>query len=615
MCGIAGFAGRGDATDLQRMTDAMVHRGPDGEGQFADLEARCFLGHRRLAVVDLSDGAQPMSTADGDLVVSYNGEIYNHLELRRHLESAGHRFTTDHSDTEVLLHGYRAWGPNLVERLNGMWAFALYDRRARTLFLSRDRFGQKPVYYAQRRGLFAFASELTGLLAHGALEAGLSTTGLQKYFAYGFVPAPHTIAEGVHKLPAGHTLTVDLASMDAKLRCYWRYRIEPWRRGTDRELAEELRHHLAAAVKRRLMADVPLGVFLSGGLDSSLVTALAVEAQGAQQTPTFSIAVDRPTFDESHHAAVVARHLGTPHHVHRVTLARALSELPDVVERLDEPLGDSSLYPTWTVCAGARKRVTVALGGDGADELFAGYAPFKALLPGRVYSRLVPNRVHKRIRSAVGRLPTRHGYMSLDFKLKRALSGMGRPRSLWAPSWMGPLDAGEVSELLRVPVAAEELYAESIAAWERCPSTDPVDRLTTWFVDVYLADDILCKVDRASMMSSLEVRSPFLDIELVDFVRTLPARARLRRGHQTKAVLREVAEGLLPPSVSKRSKQGFALPVGPWLHDGSLSLQPPAPPLSEAAVGRRSRAHTRGVRDERLFLYALWVLQRYQGAA
>jgi len=604
MCGIAGFLGSGDRQDLQAMTARLAHRGPDAEGFFADEAAGVFLGHRRLSIIDLGGGAQPMVSADGNLIVVFNGEIYNHEELRAELVAKGHVFVTDHSDTEVLLHGWREWGESLVGRLNGMWAFAIRDNKAKRLFLSRDRFGKKPLYYFQNKGTFAFASELTSLLCHPLAPRNESEIARVKFLALGLIPAPYTAIEGIWKLPAGHNLSVDAAGL--KVSRYWRYRLEPTEPcRNDEELAEELRDLLLRATKRRLMADVPLGIFLSGGIDSSLIATLAARELGGGSLQTFTIGFSEPTFDESAPARRMAEFLGTEHRQEMLSLDAAVDVLPRILDNLDEPQGDSSLLPTWLLCRFARRHVTVALGGDGGDELFAGYDPFRALKLAGIYSNLVPRPLHEALRLLAARLPVSHKNISLDFKIKRTLRGLSHPPELWNPVWMGALEPDELARATESRFSIEEIYGEAINAWEECASDAPVDRALQFFTEIYLQDGILAKADRASMMNSLEVRSPFLDIEVADFARKLPSRFKLRGG-TTKFLLKFAAGPLLPPDIVGRRKKGFGSPIGPWLRSGRIAPAPASDFLRE-----RMDSHISGKSDERLHLWCEYVWQQW----
>ena len=611
MCGIAGFVGAGDRETLARMTARLAHRGPDDSGLWSD--GAVFLGHRRLSIVDLAGGHQPMATADGDLILIFNGEIYNHAELRAELKARGHLFQTDHSDSEVLLHGYREWGADLPNRLNGMWAFALHDRKNGKLFCSRDRFGKKPFYYSAGPAHFIFGSELTALLQHPRVRPNVSKRALQKYFAYGYIPAPLSIYENVFKLPGGCSLELDTKTLACRVQRYWDLVLEPFEKipaNPEEEWGEQIRELLDRAVQRRLISDVPLGVFLSGGVDSSAVTALASRHLPKGELKTFSIGFDEKSFDESEYARRVADLFGTDHHMEKLSLDRAHTLLDECLARLDEPLGDSSLLPTYLLNRFTRQHVTVALGGDGGDELFAGYDPFRALDRARLYQSVFPRPIHRGIRALVERLPVSHANMSLDFKIKRTLRGLSYEPRLWLPVWMGSLDPVEISELFDGPVDLEDLYSEAIQSWEACPQTDLVDKTLQFYAKLYLQDDIMVKVDRASMMHGLEVRAPFLDIEFVDFARRIPSNYKLRGG-VTKYILKKALEPLLPDDILHRSKKGFGSPIGPWFKNGTLRIDQPAHPFLNAAfVRRKVDAHLSGASDERAFLWNVHVLNR-----
>ena len=606
MCGIAGFLGTGDRGDLEAMTARLAHRGPDAEGFFIDSGHGLHLGHRRLSILDLGGGGQPMSSADGRTVVVFNGEIYNHAELRVQLAGRGHQFLTDHSDTEVLLHGWREWGEELPGHLNGMWAFAIWDLDRQSLFLSRDRFGKKPLYYFQRAGTFGFSSELTSLLLHPAAPRNVSELARVKFFAHALIPAPWSAIDGIWKLPAAHNLVVEENGSACRVSRYWRYVIEPVEpSSTDAELAEELREVVRRATRRRLMADVPLGIFLSGGIDSSFIAALAAREIDGPSLSTFTIGFTEPSFDESAPAKLMAGHLKTSHHEQILDLDAALDSLPRIFDMLDEPQGDGSLLPTWLLSRFARSKVTVALGGDGGDELFAGYDPFRALRLAGLYSRVVPRPVHEGLRMLAGFLPVSHANISMDFKIKRTLRGLSHHARLWNPVWLGALEPSELERLTGSRFDIEEIYGEAIHAWETCHNDDPVDRTLQFYTEIYLQDGILLKADRASMMNSLEVRSPFLDIEVADFARKLPHRFKLR-GNTTKYLLKLAAEPLLPEKIVRRKKKGFGSPVGKWLRTGRIAPQP-----ANDLVREKLARHMRGRSDERLFLWCEYVWQEW----
>ncbi|MFZ4777162.1 MAG: asparagine synthase (glutamine-hydrolyzing) [Terrimicrobiaceae bacterium] len=606
MCGIAGFLGTGDRGDLEAMTARLAYRGPDAEGFFIEPGRGIYLGHRRLSIVDLGGGAQPMSSEDGRIVVVFNGEIYNHAELRKELAGKGHCFLTDHSDTEVLLHGWREWGEELVGRLNGMWAFAIWDREQKRLFLSRDRFGKKPLYYFQRPGVFAFASELTALLKHPQAPRNLSERARVKFLAHALIPAPWSAVDGIWKLPAAHNLVVEEKGSACRVSRYWRYVIEPRETSaTDEELAAELRGCVLRATQRRLMADVPLGIFLSGGVDSSFIAALAAGEVGGPALSTFTIGFTEPSFDESGPARQIASYLKTTHHEQILDLDAAVALLPGIFDLLDEPQGDSSLLPTWLLSRFARTKVTVALGGDGGDELFAGYDPFRALRLAGLYSRIIPKPVHEGLRMLAGFLPVSHANISMDFKIKRTLRGLSHPARLWNPVWLGALEPAELERMTGGRFEIEDIYSEAIEAWEGCQNDDPVDRTLQFYTEIYLQDGILQKADRASMMNSLEVRSPLLDLEVADFARRLPHRFKLR-GNTTKYLLKLAAKPLLPEEVLQRKKKGFGSPVGKWLGTGRI-----APRVTGGMLGEKLSNHLIGRADERLYLWCEYVWQEW----
>ena len=612
MCGVAGFVGNGTADTLRAMLDALVHRGPDGEGAYEDSQLPVWLGHRRLAIIDIAGGRQPMWNEDGTIGVIYNGEIYNHAELRRELIARGHVFATDHSDTEVLVHGYEEWGSELPERLNGMFAFAILNRRRRRLFLARDRFGEKPLYYARQPGLFAFASELHALARHSGFIARLRPRAVQKFLAYGFLPAPHTPWEGAYKLPGGSHLTYDIDTGELRTSRYWHFSLEPdeaFVRRPEAALAEELRALLFQAVRRRLISDVPLGLFLSGGIDSSAVLAGAVAERRGAPLRTFTIGFNEPSFDESGDAASVARAFSTNHAMERVDLAMARNLIPDLLVRIGEPIGDASVLPTYLLSRFTRRSVTVALSGDGGDELFAGYDPFKALAPSRLYQRLVPRGLHRGLQRLADLLPISTYNMSLDFKLRRALLGLSYGPCLWNPVWLSPVDPQFMREICAEPLRAEELYEEAIDMWRAGDGRDLVDRSLEFYTNFYLQDDILFKVDRAAMLNSLESRAVFLDNDLVAFCRRLPHRFKYRHGER-KYLLKRALRGIIPDEVIERRKKGFGIPLASWLR--TVPAIPPMRPLPGLRLERVARAwqdHRAGTVDHRLFLWSWLSLQ------
>jgi asparagine synthase (glutamine-hydrolysing) len=611
MCGLVGFVGEGGRAELQAMTAALAHRGPDDAGFHVEPEHALYLGFRRLAVVDIAGGHQPMWNEDASICVLFNGEIYNQAELRAELLAAGHVFKSRHSDTEVLVHGYEEWGENLPARLNGMFAFMIWDRPRRRLFAARDRFGEKPFYYAAEPRFFAFASELSALTRHEALDRTIDTRSLQKFFAYGYIPAPNALYRGTRKLPGGCSLTLNLADFKVHVRRYWRFAITADQYApADRvpELAEELRTLLDRAVERRLVGDVPLGIFLSGGIDSSAILALAARHRPAASLDSFTIGFNEHSFDESPFARQVAGAIGSRHHERILDFDTARGIAPDVLTKLDEPTGDASILPTYLLSAFARETVTVALSGDGGDELFAGYDPFAALTPALWYDRLVPRPVHLLLRHMAGKLPRSTANMSLDFKLRRTLMGLSYPPRVRMPIWMSPLDPARMGALFDEPMSMEELYSEAIEAWDHTQARNPIDRTLEFFTNFYLPDDILAKTDRASMMTSLEARAVFLDNDLADFCARLPHGYKYRRGIR-KYLLRRAVDGIVPASVLNRPKKGFGIPLARWLRQMSEPPTEQIPGLRVQWMEDRWSAARAGQEDERLLLWSWLSLQ------
>jgi asparagine synthase (glutamine-hydrolysing) len=612
MCGVVGFVGPVDHALIEGMTRRLAHRGPDGEGIWIDNELGVHLGHRRLAIIDIAGGHQPMWNEDGTVGVIFNGQIYNHIELRQELLRLGHVFRSSHSDTEVLVHGYEAWGHGLAERLNGMFAFAIVDRRARRLYLARDRFGEKPLYWSKVPGGIAFASELSALALHPHVSKSVDRRALQKFFAHGFIPAPNAILQGVYKLSAGSWITYDLTTQAITERRYWRFRVEPDESlGPDTEprLVDELRARLHNAVRRRLMSDVPLGIFLSGGVDSSTVLAFARKALPSSEIRTFTIGFTEPSYDESEYAARVAAHFDTLHLMEKLDRNQAKELVPQVLGRLDEPLADSSLIPTFLLSRFTRRHVTVALSGDGCDELFAGYDPFAALRPARIYSRIVPRVMHGAVLRLADHIPRSVRNMSLDFKIRRALLGLSYDESLWNPVWLSPMSPDLIKQAFEEPLAEEDLYSEVLEAWHASSHLSLTDRTLEFFSRFYLQEDILTKVDRAAMMNSLESRAIFLDNDLVDFARRLPSHFKYRSGKR-KYLLKRALRGMVPDFVLDRRKKGFGIPLPEWLSD----LEVPrhrnrSDGLSSVYIDRLIDAHLSKQADHRL---AIWSLIAYQ---
>ncbi len=622
MCGIAGFIGGGALPDdpgqrralLEAMTGCLAHRGPDGEGFW--LEGPAALGHRRLSVIDLAAGAQPMLDEGGRACVVFNGEIYNYRPLRAELQALGFAFTTS-SDTEVLLNAYLAWGEDCLDRLEGMFAFALWDRRERTLFAARDRYGKKPFFYTLQNGVFAFASELQALRRLPLLRFGMERSALARFLTFECCPAPESIFREVRKLPPAHCLT--LRGAELRTRPYWRLPAPEPASGPEPELARRLEELLDAAVARRLESEVPLGIFLSGGLDSSLVAALA--ARHTSRVRTFSIGFTEASYDESPYARLVAKRLGTEHHERILSARECGALLPDIVEGFDEPMSDPSIVPTHLLCALAREHVTVALGGDGGDELFGGYDVFYASRLAQLLDRL-PAFVTSRLLGPIARLlPQSSGYVNPRLAALAFLDGAQAPPWQRARRWLTPFPPALLGEVMEpapnLDLSPDAVLAPECALFESSSAGTDLGRVFETVARGYLPDYILVKVDRCSMRHSLEVRAPFLDRDLAEFVWRLPLDMKLR-GLTGKYLLRKAAQGLVPPQVLNRPKRGFLIPVAQWLRG---VLRPVAEELLDPrrlraqglfrpeAVARLMREHMDGRADHRRPLWTLLVLQ------
>jgi asparagine synthase (glutamine-hydrolysing) len=615
VCGIAGFVGPKNKMILDAMAYAIRHRGPDGEGYYYCPTNGVSFAHRRLSITDIVGGHQPMWNEDGTVCIVFNGELYNHIALRSELLRNGHVFKSDHSDTEVLIHGYEEWGADLLIRLNGMFAFCIYDQNKKRLFFARDRFGKKPLYYALLDRQLVFASELKALLVHPGVKREIDSVSLQKYFGYGFIPAPYSLYRNVSKLPGGHYMFYDLATAKAKISSYWQFRVTPdsnYAKQSEEDLALELRMLLTAAVKRRMVADVPVGVFLSGGIDSSTILACASQGEVADRVKTFSIGFREKEFDESDIARGVAKNFGSDHAEEIFGVDSVKTVADHVLDMLDEPMGDSSILPTYLLSYFARKSVTVALGGDGGDELFAGYAPFRALKAAQLYSDMLPKRVRNFIQSQVNRLPVSESYLSLDFKLKRTLQGLKYPSSVWNPVWLSPLEPEEIAELMNTPVAWDEVYADAINAWQASDAVDLLGRSIEFYGRFYLQDGVLTKVDRASMMVGLEVRAPFLDNEVVEFALRLPSNLKYHNG-TSKYLLKKAMKGSLPDDLLYRPKKGFGIPLTTWLKSWPIK-DTDLNGCNGSFVRKMIVEHHQGIRDNRLFLWNWIVLQQHLNA-
>ncbi|GGE72559.1 XrtA/PEP-CTERM system amidotransferase [Sphingomonas prati] len=575
MCGIAGIFHREtakpvDPARVRGMTDAIAHRGPDGAGVWTG--SGVGLGHRRLAIIDPTPaGAQPMLL--DHLTIVFNGEIYNFAEVRAELSLAGHRFHTD-CDTEVILHAYRKWGPACLDRFNGMFAFALHDAAENTLFLARDRFGVKPLFYATLSdGALLFASELKAILAHPLFRAVPDLTAIDDYLAYGYVPDDACIVAGVSKLPAGHHMLVRRGQPLPAPTKWYQLSFADRATGSVAALTEELDARLRDAVRSRMVADVPLGAFLSGGVDSSGVVAMMAEAS-PHAVQTCSIGFDSAGYDETRYARIVADRFATDHR-ERTVAAGDFGLIDTLVAAYDEPFADASALPTYRVCELARETVTVALSGDGADEAFAGYRRHAFHAAEERVRGLIPARLREPVFGRLGAAYPKLAWAPQVLRAKSTLQSLGQSGAEAYATAVGITSHADRHALYAPGFArslsghrAEDRY---VKAMTDAPARDPIDRAQYADMQIWLPGDILTKVDRASMAVSLEAREPLLDHRLVEFAARLPASMRLHRG-QGKWLLKKALARRLPDEILYRRKMGFVTPITAWFR-GPLAAE------------------------------------------
>lgn len=583
MCGVCGFVSQKIASGekqniISKMLAAISYRGPDDEGFF--IEEPASLGVKRLSIIDLAKGHQPIHNENKSLWIVYNGEIYNFLQLREGLIKKGHTFYTQ-SDTEVIIHLYEEYGYDCVNKLNGMFVFAVWNKENNELFIARDRFGIKPLYYSEFSGGFLFASELKSILKFPGFRPNIDLAALDQYLTFEYVPSPLSIFKGIFKLPAGHFLSYRKNNLVIKK--YWDLNpVNFDRHIREQEAQERLLSLLNTSVKRHLVSDVPMGVFLSGGIDSSMLTALA-SANSKDKIKTFSIGFREESFDESRYIKEVSRIFSTDHY-HCVFDSRELIDLlPKAAMFLDEPFADASFFPAYALSRFTKQKVTVALSGEGADELFAGYPTYQAHKMVKYY-RMIPFVIRKNIfEKLVMNLPVSMANFSFDFMARKFISAVSLPEILRHIHWMGAFNECEKKELytvelkerLKNEVAAEgqEEFEKSFPNFSEKSGNDGfnLNKLQYFDVKTYLQDDLLVKADRASMYNSLEIRVPYLDHELAEFVFGLPPTMRLNH-FRSKYIFKKAVSRYLPKNIVTRKKKGFGIPVAFWVKKELKSL-------------------------------------------
>jgi asparagine synthase (glutamine-hydrolysing) len=626
MCGIAGIyhlqaAKPVDEARVRAMTDAIAHRGPDGANVWT--APGVGLGHRRLAIIDIAGGVQPMASADGKAMLSYNGEVYNFQEIRAEMAAAGHDFAT-HSDTEVIVEAWRKWGPDSLSRLNGMFAFAIHDADRGCLFLARDRLGVKPLYYAELSdGGVIFGSELKALLAHPLLRRTPDFTAVDDYLGLGYVPDDACILAGVKKLPAGHYLLLRRGQPMPQPVQWWDLSYADRARGSAKALEEELVDKMRAAVTARMIADVPLGAFLSGGVDSSAVVALMAEAsRGAVRT--CSIGFDHPDYDETRYAAEVAGRFATDHRT-RIVSADDYGLIDTLVHAFDEPFADASALPTYRVSELARETVTVALSGDGADEAFAGYRRLTFFNAEERVRGMLPAGVRSGLFGTLGRIYPKADWAPQMFRAKSTFQALGKSGEEAYAEAIGVTSMAMRHRLYSDGARralqghrAEDRYVKTMRA---APARDGLDRAQYADMKIYLPGDILTKVDRTSMAVSLEAREPLLDYRLIEFGARLPVSLRVK-GSTGKWLMKQAMRRYLPDDILFRKKMGFVTPIGAWFR-GPLAEEARriahGSALAETgwfdagAIAAVVADHQSGLSDHGRLLWQLMMLDRSLG--
>lgn len=616
MCGIAGYWGEGDENVLSSMIDAVSYRGPDDKGVF--VKDKIGLAHRRLSIIDTTtSGHQPMSNEEGTIFIVFNGEIYNYKTLKSSLTS-NHSFIGN-SDTEVILHLYEEKGEEVFSLIQGMFAIALYDSNKNILYLARDRMGKKPLYWSLQDSNLIFGSELKVLMKHPLFKKEIDIESVNKYFAYEYIPTPFSIFKKTFKLEPGTFLAWDGKAITKNV--FWEPTFSPKNKSFD-DSKLSLENAIKSAVEDRLVSDVPIGVFLSGGLDSSTIAYYASKASRGK-IKTFSIGFKESTFDESRYAREVARFLGTEHYEKILSIDESIDLVKKIVGLLDEPMADSSILPTYLLSQFTREHVTVALGGDGGDELFNGYDTFLAHRFSLLYGKIPKIIRTKVIIPIVSILPTSLANMSLDFKLKKFVWGYEGEEKYRNQRWLGAFSDEERKNLFKKDVYEniknKNVYEDIDRYISKTDSKDFFDELTLLHERMYMMDEVLVKVDRASMMNSLEVRAPFLDTRVVDLANHLPTNYKIR-GLERKYILKKIMDGKLPKHIIYRKKKGFGVPVAKWLKselkpvvDDYLSSESLMKIgfLNPQYIRNILDEHSKGLKDNRkkiwsLLVFAMW---------
>ncbi len=613
MCGILGSINLNiDLHKFNLALNTISHRGPDDDGvlKFELLGKEVIFGHKRLSIIDLNMGKQPMKSINSDVFIIYNGEIYNSPELRKILLYKNYKFISHNSDTEVILNSYLEWGENLVHHLDGMWSFAILDKKKNKIFFSRDKFGEKPLFYYFKDNKFVFASELVAFNYIPNLDLKLDELGVKKYCAHGFFPSEITPYKFIKKLEPGHNMCLDIKNMFLNKKKYWEYEIKSDFNKSEKYWKERIYYGLKDSVKSRMLSDVPVGVFLSGGLDSSIIAYFAKQIK--EDLNTFSIEFEEKSFDETVYANKFSQKIGSKHHKTLLNNKNSNQELKEFFMKSSEPLSDSSLISFFKLNKFASTKVKAVLGGDSADELFGGYDTLKAIKYAYFLNKIKFNKLHPVINFLISKLDSDYSNMNLKFKLQRFFKFNYHKISVANPLWLAPLNINEINEIFGKNNNIEEIYSESIDCWDKNKNLDLIDKSCEFYCKIFLQQQILVKSDRLSMMNSLELRTPFLSNEIVDISMQLPNKYKLR-GNNSKYILKKTFEKILGYNFVNRKKIGLSTPLSKLLKNGNIEFNLNSKFLKNKNnyISKKFEEHKNNKNENRILLWNLMCLDNF----
>ena len=611
MCAIFGLLNiEENRYTLKDLLTCMQHRGPDQSSFYKKILYNdvILLGHNRLEILDIAGGQQPMQCFDKTHIIVFNGEIYNHQELRKELISKGYSFISNHSDTEVLLNGYKEWGDDLPNHLNGMWAFCIFDTLKRKLFLSRDRFGEKPLFYKLEKNTLIFSSELNFFKEIANINLEINYKNIQKYCGYGFFPKNITPYNNIFKLEPGHNLVIDMINKKNEINKFWEYKTEPNFNKNIADWTKEIKFLLNKSVRNRMLADVPVGVFLSGGLDSSIIALLASNKN--QKIKTFSIGFDQEEFDESQYSNLISKKINSDHYNYKIKINDINQISYNLLKKIDEPISDSSLISYFTLCKLASSKVKVVLGGDSADELMGGYDTIKAMRYLNIMKILKIDKINPLALNLLSKIKNKYGNMNIKFKLERFLRFSGNSLGYANPQWLSPMKPDEISEIFNMKISKEEIYEDSIELWNQS-NLDNIDKSIEFYSKIFLQDQILVKTDRLSMMHGLEVRSPFLDYDLVDCLRQIPNKYKLNN-NISKYILKKTFEKDFNKDFIYRKKMGFSTPISKWIiSNNQIQFKSKTLTNKLKMISKKIIDHKSLKSDNRIYLWNLIMLDNF----